>query len=263
MAFEHILRKFQTPLNRYVIDESLLLLLPEQRNASTNLNHAEQFVVVCNDQLRLNEVGDVRVVVDASCDEPCACSQLSAARYEHDFELLAFEFELFLLDVALDDWDGPEWVNVLETKILRDLIVPQISLIQILLPEFVRTVFVGLELELHLVLPLKVARDVGVVAVVEALLFKNLLDSKNVLLDVGGHFIQVMYVLVEWDHLHNLDKVNKVPRRHPGHQLPLSDYNKKEMSRDVHDAKDSVGGPLPTSLVITFLPFCFAFETQR
>ena len=115
-----------------------------------------------------------------------------------------------MLDVALNDWQGPEWIDVLESEVLGDLIVPQISLVQILFSEFVRMVLTRRELKFDLVLSLQVTCDVRMIAVVEALLLKNLLDAKDVFLQILRHFVQIVHVFVEWYHLDDFDEIDEI-----------------------------------------------------
>ena len=74
-----------------MIDQSLLLLLPEEWDAAADLKHAEKFIVVSDDELRLDEVGDVGIVVDASHHEAGAGPELTAAGYQHDLDWLALK----------------------------------------------------------------------------------------------------------------------------------------------------------------------------
>ena len=52
-----------------VADQALLLLLPEQRNASSDLNETVQMLIVSKDQLTFNKVGNIWIIIDASRDE--------------------------------------------------------------------------------------------------------------------------------------------------------------------------------------------------
>lgn len=170
--------------------------------------------------------------------------------------MLAFEFEFLLLDVALDDGHRPEWVHVLESKVLHDLVVPHISFVQVLLSELVGVILSGVELELDLILPLQVARNVCVVAVVKALLLQDLLDAEDVFLNIRRHFVQVIDVFVEGNHFDTLDQINEIARWHPCNQLSLGDNDYEQMPCNVHDADDAVGGPFSATFVISLLSFC-------
>ena len=67
-----------------------------------------------------------------------------------------------------------------------------------------------LELKINFVLSLQVTCNVSMVAKVKALLFENLLDSKYIFLQVLRHFVQIIYIFVERNHLNNFDQVNEI-----------------------------------------------------
>lgn len=76
----------------------------------------------------------------------------------------------------------------MESEVLHNLVVPQVSLVQVLLSELIRVILARLELKLDLILSLQIAGNVSVITVIKTLLLKNLFDSKDVFLDVCGHF---------------------------------------------------------------------------
>lgn len=134
-------------------------------------------------------------------------------------------------------------------------VVPNVALIQILLTKLVGVVLPGLKLELDLELPLKVAGDVSMIAVVEALLFEDLLDAKYILLNIGRHLIKVLHILIKRNHINALDEVYKVSRWHPCHELPVLHQNEKQVAGNVHDSDYSMRRQLPDTFLVLGLAF--------
>lgn len=86
------------------------------------------------------------------------------------------------------------------------------------------------ELKFDLVLSLQVTCDVRMIAVVEALLLKNLLDAKDVFLQILRHFVQIVHVFVERYHLDNFDEIDEITRGHAGRKLSFGNDNQEEMT---------------------------------
>ena len=77
------------------------------------------------------------------------------------------------------------------------------------------------ELKFDFILPLQITGNICVITIVKALLLENLLDPKYVFLDVSRHLFEVTDVLVKWNHVHTLNKVDKVARGHSGYELSV------------------------------------------
>lgn len=92
-------------------------------------------LIVSDYQFTLHKVGHVRVIVDASRNEPGSSHRVSTARNQHDIYLLSLELQSLLLNKPLNQWHRPEGVNVLKSEILGDLAIPVISRIHVLISE--------------------------------------------------------------------------------------------------------------------------------
>lgn len=69
VAFKNMASQLIASLDIDPIVETLVLLLPEQRYAATNLHETEHQRLRHNDQLALHEVGHIGIVVDAAPDK--------------------------------------------------------------------------------------------------------------------------------------------------------------------------------------------------
>jgi len=111
-------------------------------------------LIVGDNQLALHKVGHVRVIVDASRNEPGSCHSVSTARNQHDIYLLSLKLQSLLLNKPLDQWHRPEGVNVLKSEILGDLTIPVISRIHVLISERIAVIDAKGLLKFHIGLSL-------------------------------------------------------------------------------------------------------------
>ena len=75
--------RFRT-LDRNEVIDALLLLLPEQGNAASNLNKTVHVLLEGDNELTFHEVCDVRVVIDSTRDKASSSHCESAPGNEHN-----------------------------------------------------------------------------------------------------------------------------------------------------------------------------------
>ena len=103
-----------------------------------------------------------------------------------------------LLDVALDDIDGPEGIHVLVGKVLQHVVVPHVPLVHKLLASLVRVVrILSSVIVSYGGQSLLATSEVGMVREVEALLLEELLDSISIVRHLLVHLTELLEVLVK------------------------------------------------------------------
>lgn len=140
--------------------QTFLLLLPKQRDTSSNLTKTIKVLVVCYYDFTLDEVGHIRVVVYTSCNESGTCHCMSPSRNEHDIKLLVIEILSSLFNIPLNDWDCPECIDVLESEVLNDLLIPLVSFVHKLIPESIGVVQTWFILKFNISLSLLATCDI-------------------------------------------------------------------------------------------------------
>ena len=249
MLLEHVLSQVVWSLDRYDVVQALLLLLPKQRNAASDLYEAIQVAFAGHDEFALDKVCHVRVVVDASRDESSPCHRVATSGDEHDFNFLILDQLPVLLDETLYDWNEPEGTYILVPEIFGDVKVEHIPVIELTVSQPVE-LHQSLWLFAKLRLPLNVARNVSMVAEVEALLLEHLLDSVDILDSFQLQLPVVRDVLVEGNQIHLVDPVDSVTRWKSGYEFASCDYHHEQPHSNVHDANDPKGRKLQWALVV-------------
>ena len=170
VAVEHVCSQLFVPLDGDRVTQAFLFLLPEEGYATSDLDKAVEIHVVCQNELALHKIGHIWLVINASRDKSRTRSSMSPSRNQHDVYLLTLKSLYFLFDIALNDWNRPERVNVLQYEILNYLAVPEVPLVLEFFPELVGAICqADICFELHWGLALLAWGEVCVVAVVEAL----------------------------------------------------------------------------------------------
>jgi len=155
-------------------DESFLFLFPEQRNASSDLNETVQMLIVSKNELTFNEVGYIWIIINTSRDKSSAGMSMPSTWDQHNIYFLSIEYLRFLLNISLNYWNRPKWINILKIEILYNFVIPLITLVK-------RFVI------LYGSLSLLAARDVSVIRVVKSLFLQYLFYSVNVFHNFLGH----------------------------------------------------------------------------
>lgn len=91
MLFERRLGCVETSSNLHLGRNQRRVLFPKHRDGAADLREGEHLVAVVVDQLRLDKIGDVPVVVDASHVEPRACSFPGLFGDDGDFRASAID----------------------------------------------------------------------------------------------------------------------------------------------------------------------------
>ena len=169
-----------TPLDRNSIFESLLFLLPEQWDWTSDLHKTVHVLVIAENNFRFYEIGNIRIVVYSSRDEPRAGHCVSSTRNEHHIDLQPIEILSPLLDISLNYRHRPKGVNVLKSEILHDFVVPMISFVQEFFTESVWIVAGRIVFELYRRLPLLTRCEIRIITVIKSLLTESLFNAVHV-----------------------------------------------------------------------------------
>lgn len=104
----------------------------------------------------------------------------------------------------------PKRVNFLKFKVLSYFIVPNIPLVQKLLSKLIGVILSWLELKVERSLSLQTACDIGMVAVVKALLLKQSFNSINVVNNINRQVLVLGDVLIERYDVNSFDFINEI-----------------------------------------------------
>jgi len=120
--------------------------------------------------LTLHEVGYIWIIINTPGNESGTSHGVPTPWNQHDIQRLTIKLSGSLFDVPLNNWHRPKWINVLESEILGYSLVPLISFVHVFVSKCIWIIDTRLKLKFDTGLPLLAAGNIGMVAIVKALL---------------------------------------------------------------------------------------------
>lgn len=199
VTFKHMTAEFFASLDIYFGYKTFLLLFPKERNTASYLYKAEKQIICLDDKFTLHKVGDIWIVINSSSDKSGTCHCMTSPWDQQHLQLMPINIYTILLYVTLNQRNCPKWINVLESKVLNNFRVPEVSFVLKLLSKFEIVVYTWIILEFHSWLSLLTWRQVCMIAEVKSLLGQYLFDSVYIINDLFVHVLITEDILIEWN----------------------------------------------------------------
>jgi len=159
---------------------------------------------------------------------------MSPPRYEHHIELLAVEHARFLLDIPLNDWHDPLGIYFVIVQILAYVVIPEVPRVASL-PHALVT---AERLTSHETRTLTARGQVEIVCEVEVTRGEELLNTLNIVLELGVARIRRVEIVIEWEELHGAHYIN-VGAFDIRYTLLLGYASQEVMPSNIYDAQET------------------------